>query len=112
MEQNVTKGRTVVRICVDVDAFISVSLFVSILSRHLAIFLGIGNGVAAGWQNNMSITGAGAISGYIFDDISTGVLSIPSFYQDGLSVAYFFDTIDEFIRNATTKEAKRVVIDL
>ncbi|RYO39302.1 hypothetical protein AA0111_g1964 [Alternaria arborescens] len=63
-------------------------------------------------QNDMSITGAGAISGYIFDDISTGVLSIPSFYQDGLSVAYFFNAIDEFIGNATTKEIKRVVIDL
>lgn len=63
-------------------------------------------------QNGLSITGAGAISGYILDDISTGVLSIPSFYQDGLSVLYFFNAIDEFIGNATEKNTKRVVIDL
>ncbi|KAH7064284.1 hypothetical protein BKA63DRAFT_608564 [Paraphoma chrysanthemicola] len=63
-------------------------------------------------QNDFSITGAGAMSGYIFDDISTGILSIPSFYQDGLSVKYFFNAIDEFIGNATSRGTKRVVIDL
>ncbi|KAL1800496.1 hypothetical protein ACET3X_000838 [Alternaria dauci] len=63
-------------------------------------------------QNDMSITGAGAMSGYILDDISTGILSIPSFYQDNLSVFYFFNAIDEFIGNATAKGIKRVVIDL
>ena len=63
-------------------------------------------------QNDFSITGAGALSGYIFDDISTGVLSIPSFYQNGLSVKYFFNAIHEFMGNATERNTKRVVIDL
>jgi hypothetical protein len=63
-------------------------------------------------QNDFSITGAGAMSGYIFDDISTGIISIPSFYQDGLRVKYFFNAIDEFIGNATNRKIKRVVIDL
>ncbi|KAH4891136.1 hypothetical protein HBI17_183340 [Parastagonospora nodorum] len=63
-------------------------------------------------QNDFSIAGAGAMSGYIFDDVSTGILSIPSFYQDGLSVKYFFNAIDEFIGNATVRDTKRVVIDL
>jgi hypothetical protein len=63
-------------------------------------------------QNDFSITGAGAIAGYIFDDISTSVLSIPSFYQDGLSVRFFFNAIEEFIGNATSRNIKRVVIDL
>jgi hypothetical protein len=63
-------------------------------------------------QNDFSITGAGAMSGYILDDISTGVLSIPSFYQDGISVKHFFNAIDEFVGNATAKGTKRVIIDL
>lgn len=63
-------------------------------------------------QKDLSISGTGAISGYILDDISTGVLSIPSFYQDGLSVRYFFNAIDEFIGNATNRSTRRVVIDL
>lgn len=63
-------------------------------------------------QNDFSITGAGALSGYIFDDISTGVLSIPSFYQNGLNVKYFFNAIREFMGNATERDTKRVVIDL
>ncbi|KAI8934457.1 hypothetical protein NX059_009188 [Plenodomus lindquistii] len=63
-------------------------------------------------QNDFSITGDGAVSAYIFDDISTGVLSIPSFYQATLGVKYFFNAIDEFIGNATTRGTKRVVINL
>ncbi|KAH7408333.1 hypothetical protein DE146DRAFT_645987 [Phaeosphaeria sp. MPI-PUGE-AT-0046c] len=63
-------------------------------------------------QQDLSIAGTGAISGYIFDDVSTGILSVPSFYQDGLSVKFFFNAIDEFIGNATKRGTRRVVIDL
>jgi hypothetical protein len=63
-------------------------------------------------QNDFSIVGSGAVSGYILEDISTGVLSIPTFYQDGWDVVYFFNAVEEFIGNATAKKIKRVVIDL
>lgn len=63
-------------------------------------------------QNDFSITGSGAVSGYILEDISTGILSIPTFYQDGWDVSYFFNAVQEFIGNATVKNTKRIVIDL
>jgi hypothetical protein len=63
-------------------------------------------------QNDFSIVGSGAVSGYILGDISTGILSIPTFYQDGWDVFYFFNAVEEFIGNATAKKTKRVVIDL
>lgn len=63
-------------------------------------------------QNDFSITGSGSLSGYIFDDISTGVLSIPSFYQNDIQIKFFIDAVDDFIGNATQRGTKRVVIDL
>ncbi|KZM24592.1 serine-type peptidase [Ascochyta rabiei] len=63
-------------------------------------------------QRDLSIVGAGVVSGYIMEDISTGILSIPSFYQGENHVNSFSDAIDEFIGNATAKNTKRVIIDL
>ncbi|KAF3008559.1 hypothetical protein E8E13_007077 [Curvularia kusanoi] len=63
-------------------------------------------------QDGLSITAAGAVSGYLLNDMSTGVLSVPTFYQDGLSVLDYFNVIDWFIGNATEKNTKRVVVDL
>lgn len=55
---------------------------------------------------------AGAISGYMLDDISTAVLSVPSFFMEGETVLDFDMTVEDFIGNATARKAKRLVIDL
>lgn len=51
----------------------------------------------------------GSVTGYFFDDISTAVLSIPSFRSD---IENFSNAIKYFVGNATAKEAKKVIIDL
>jgi C-terminal processing protease CtpA/Prc len=51
----------------------------------------------------------GSVTGYFFEDISTAVLSIPSFSSD---IETFSDTIKYFVGNATDKHAKKVIIDL
>jgi hypothetical protein len=56
--------------------------------------------------------GGGIITGYFFDDINTGILSIPSFFQYDSSIDEFETTIGTFIANATEKKISRVVIDL
>jgi hypothetical protein len=63
-------------------------------------------------QTDLSISGGGIVSGYIFDDISTAVLSIPSFFQNGKDTLQFREAIREFIGNASRTQASRVVIDL
>lgn len=63
-------------------------------------------------QQNLGIAGGGVVSGYLLDDISTGVLSIPSFMQLGNDTANFFSSVDEFIGKATSQNISRIVIDL
>jgi hypothetical protein len=63
-------------------------------------------------QANLSIIGGGVITGYLYDDISTGVLSIPSFWQYDENVAAFDIAIQDFRDNATQNNISRVVIDL
>jgi hypothetical protein len=58
------------------------------------------------------LTGGGVVTGYLLDDISTAVLSIPSFYQYGRNIQEFESTVMYFLGNATQKNASRIVIDL
>jgi hypothetical protein len=51
----------------------------------------------------------GSVTGYFFEDISTAVLSIPSFSSD---IDTFSDAVKYFVGNATEKRAKKVIIDL
>lgn len=51
----------------------------------------------------------GFVTGYLLDDISTAVLSIPSFNSD---VEPFSEVLRNFIANASDAEAKRLIIDL
>jgi hypothetical protein len=51
----------------------------------------------------------GFVTGYLLDDISTAVLSIPSFNSD---LDPFTDVLDDFFGNASDADAKRVIIDL
>jgi hypothetical protein len=63
-------------------------------------------------QKDLEITGGGVVTGYFLNDSSTGVLSIPSFYQYGLNTEEFDYAIQYFIGNATKKNISRVIIDL
>ena len=51
----------------------------------------------------------GFVTGYLLEDISTAVLSIPSFNSD---LDPFTDVLDDFFGNASDADAKRVIIDL
>jgi hypothetical protein len=63
-------------------------------------------------QADLAVTGGGVVTGYFYDDISTGVLSIPSFFQYDPNTEQFGLTIKYFIANATQKNVSRVIIDL
>jgi hypothetical protein len=63
-------------------------------------------------QTDLAITGGGVVTGYLLNDTSTGVLSIPSFYQYDLNTEQFDYAIQYFIGNATQKNISRVIIDL
>ena len=63
-------------------------------------------------QKDLGYSGAGVVSGYILDDISTGILSIPSFYQVGNDTINFADAVDDFINKTAEANVSRVIIDL
>jgi len=63
-------------------------------------------------QDDLSITEPGVVSGYLLDDVSTAVLSIPTFLQFDNDRYKFSTAIRDFIGNATQKKASRVIIDL
>ena len=52
---------------------------------------------------------SGFVTGYLLEDISTAVLSIPSFNSD---IEPFSTVLGDFIANASDADAKRVIIDL
>jgi hypothetical protein len=55
---------------------------------------------------------SGVLTGYFLDDISTAVLSIPSFLAFGDAVISFSDTIGEFLRRSKQAGMKKVLIDV
>jgi hypothetical protein len=63
-------------------------------------------------QSDLAISGGGIVTGYFYDDISTGVLSIPSFYRYDPHIEQFEIAIQYFIGNATERNISRVIIDL
>lgn len=54
----------------------------------------------------------GFVAGYFLDDISTGVLSIPTFDMSTDSLDSFTSTVQSFINGAGNNSLDRVVIDL
>lgn len=63
-------------------------------------------------QKDLSLGSGGVVTGYFLEDLSTGVLSLPTFRQFGQKVTEFSDTVQEFIDKAGGKGLTRVVIDL
>lgn len=64
------------------------------------------------YQENLGIDDSGYITGYFLDDISTAVLSIPSFMEWGDGIGSFSQAVVDFINNATQQNASKVIIDL
>ena len=63
-------------------------------------------------QDHLTIRGGGIVTGYVLDDISTGVLSIPSFVQENENAITFRHAVQGFIDAATSAKVKKIVIDL
>jgi Peptidase family S41 len=63
-------------------------------------------------QQDLSVEGGGVVTGYFLKDISTGVLSLPTFDQSGWSVGNFSQTVANFISRAQEAKLTHVVIDL
>ena len=63
-------------------------------------------------QYGVDILGSGIVTGYLLDDISTGVLSIPSFYQTGGDIKNFTTAVREFVDLVAEQNTSRVIIDL
>jgi hypothetical protein len=63
-------------------------------------------------QEELSTTNGGIVTGYILEDISTGVLSIPSFWQTYNDTNKFFSAVDDFLAMAKERKTKKLIIDL
>ena len=64
------------------------------------------------YQDNLNVDTSGIITSYYLDQVSTAVLSIPSFYAYGDGISTFSQAIIDFINNATANSATSVIIDL
>ncbi|KAH8204368.1 hypothetical protein TruAng_001419 [Truncatella angustata] len=64
------------------------------------------------YQSDLLVNGSGVVTGYFLRDISTGVLSIPTFEQYGEELYDFSDTVQTFIDSSVTENIKHIVIDL
>ena len=63
-------------------------------------------------QYDIGVYYSGLVTGYYFEDISTGVLSLPSFQPIPETIGNFTTTVGEFIGNASKTGVTKVVIDL
>lgn len=54
----------------------------------------------------------GWVTGYYLDDISTGVLSLPSFDETGWAISNFSTTVYDFIHGAQERSTSKIIIDV
>lgn len=54
----------------------------------------------------------GWVTGYYLDDISTGVLSLPSFDESGWALTNFSAAVQRFISGAQDRNTSKIIIDL
>ncbi|KAL9075419.1 MAG: hypothetical protein Q9157_004021 [Trypethelium eluteriae] len=64
------------------------------------------------YQQDLGQFSSGALTGYFLENISTAVLSLPSFEQYGEGIVTFSRAVTDFVGNATKRHAKTVIIDL
>lgn len=58
------------------------------------------------------LEGAGVVTGYYLDDISTAVLSIPSFDESGWTVENFTYAVNELVEGAANRSFTKLIVDL
>lgn len=63
-------------------------------------------------QNDLGLFYSGLVTGYYYKDISTGVLSLPSFDAIPETIGSWSNTVTWFIGNASEAGVNKVVIDL
>ncbi|KAK8127353.1 Peptidase S41 family protein [Apiospora sp. TS-2023a] len=61
---------------------------------------------------DLQISGGGIVTGYFLHELSTGVLSLPSFSQYGDYLNNFTQTVQEFIDGAVKNKLSKIIIDL
>ena len=64
------------------------------------------------FQPNLYPSGGGFLTGYFLTNISTAVLSIPTFNMEGDDIQTFSDTIQKFLDTAHNAGLSKVLIDL
>ncbi|KAK9785210.1 putative Tail specific protease domain-containing protein [Seiridium cardinale] len=60
----------------------------------------------------IDLEGTGYVTGYFLDDISTAVLSLPTFDESGFAVGNFSSTVDDSLSQAQGRGMKRLIVDL
>ncbi|KAF1946298.1 peptidase S41 family protein [Clathrospora elynae] len=63
-------------------------------------------------QPDLGIFGGGIVTGYFYEEISTGVLSLPSFDISPETTGNFTQAVSDFIYNASALGINNVIIDL
>jgi hypothetical protein len=63
-------------------------------------------------QQDLGVSGTGFVTGYVLNDISTAVLSIPSFVEYNDGIGSFSTAVGDFIDAAQKNSATRIIIDL
>lgn len=64
------------------------------------------------FPEGLSLGDGGVVTGYFLEDISTGVLSIPTFDVDSGNSESFTDPVQDFINGAAQRNLTRIIIDL
>ncbi|RYF39279.1 MAG: hypothetical protein EOO38_23525, partial [Cytophagaceae bacterium] len=63
-------------------------------------------------QADLGVLGGGLVTGYIYEDISTGVLSLPSFDAIPQTIGNYTVAVNQFIAGASKSNMTRIIIDL
>jgi hypothetical protein len=63
-------------------------------------------------QSDLGPLGSGLVSGYFYRDISTGVLSLPSFDPIADTIGNYTDAVQDFIIGASKAGLDKIIIDL
>ncbi|KAH8732999.1 peptidase S41 family protein [Phaeosphaeriaceae sp. PMI808] len=63
-------------------------------------------------QEDLGVFHGGLVTGYLYEDISTGVLSLPSFDAIPATIGNYTQAIISFIGNASEANLTRIIIDL
>ena len=63
-------------------------------------------------QPDLAVDGAGILTAYFLHDISTAVISIPSFYEYGDAIGTFQNFTSDFVNKAQQQGMTKVIIDL